>query len=110
MREQLKNIEGERVKFKAVVDRFGTKSNWYGFPQQTICFKNVKFEDGSFATDHIWFTVGKTIEKLELKENDDVEFFARPSKYIKGYKNRYVDERRIDYKLNNPTKFKKLSE
>ncbi|MFW6219236.1 MAG: hypothetical protein ACOC33_00080 [bacterium] len=104
MRKELKKINGERTKFVATVDRFGIKKNWHGYYENTICLKDVKFvETNKLATDHIWFTVGKRIKALNLKENDKVMFDARVSKYVKGY---FLEYQTIDYKLNNPTKFK----
>jgi hypothetical protein len=111
MREQLESVNGNRMRFRATVKRFGTKKNYHGYPEPTILLKNVTFVDnGSVATDHIWFTVGKTLAKLMLKPGEIVEFDARVGEYIKGYVNHreYIDEREIDYKLNRPTKFSKL--
>ncbi len=72
--------------------------------------KDVKFENGNLAADHIWFTVGKTILSAELKEGDKITFEARIGAYEKGYVNykEFIDERTIDYKLNRPTNFRKV--
>jgi hypothetical protein len=101
MRTNLAKIDGKRLLLTATIGRFGTKSNYHGFPQQTICFLNVKDADNKILTDHVWFTVGKTIEKLNLQENQIVSFYARVSSYVKGY---YKDE--FDYKLNNISQLK----
>lgn len=111
MRKKLKSVNGKRMRFRAIVERFGTKKNYHGYPEPTILLKQVTFVDnGVVATDHIWFTVGKTINKLMLKPGEIVEFDARVGEYIKGYVNHrdYIDERQVDYKLNRPTKFAKL--
>ena len=111
MRKELQNKANERLTFCATVGRFGTKSNYHGYPVDTILFKDVTFaETGEKATHHIWFTVGKRIEDLELKEGDKIQFDARIKNYTKGYVNyrEYIDERKIDYKLSNPTKIKLL--
>jgi hypothetical protein len=39
MRNELKKIIGQRVTFTATVDKFGTKTNFKGYPEQTILFK-----------------------------------------------------------------------
>ena len=109
MRKNLKNIEGERLRFKATVERFGKKTSFKGFPEDTILFKNViRLDNNELATDHIWFTVGKTISSLNLNSGDVVEFDARVGDYVKGYVNyrEFIDERTVDYKLNRPTRFK----
>lgn len=110
MRKELEKINGKRVRFKAIVERFGTKNNWHGFPEKTILLKDVVFiETGEMATDHIWFTVGKTIDALCLSEGDIISFDARIGDYVKGYVNhrRGIDDRQVDYKLNRPTNFRK---
>lgn len=113
MRYQLKNINGQRMPFIATVERFGTKKNLYTrLPDKTILLKDVKFaETGKPATTHIWFTVGKTIDALNLSEGDIIKFEARVAEYVKGFVNyrEYIDERTLDYKLNRPTKFEKLN-
>jgi hypothetical protein len=112
MRKELKAISGERVRFRAIVERFGKKTNYHGFPSPTILLKNVTFaETGKEATDHVWFSVGKTIEALDLDAGTIIEFEARVGDYQKGYVNHreYIDERTIDYKLNRPTRFVKIS-
>ena len=99
MRKNLEKINGDRLQFTATVARFGTKTNYHGFAQKTICFKDVNFICGKVATDHLWMTVGKTIESLNLNEGDKVTFFARVGGYRKGY---YKDE--FDYTLRNISK------
>jgi hypothetical protein len=110
MRKELRKNNEKRLLFTGIVGCFGTKKNWHGFPEKTILFKDVKYESGDLATDHIWFTVGKTIASLELKEGDRISFEARIGRYMKGYVNyrECIDESIPDYKLNRPTKFKKI--
>lgn len=77
MRRELKKIEGKRTRFRATVERFGSKKNYHGFPEPTILYKDVVFADSlEIACDHL-FTVGKTIAALMLKPGDVVEFDAR---------------------------------
>ena len=111
MRKELKKYTGQRLRFTATVEKYGSKRNWNGFPEETILFKEVKFlETGQLATDHIWFTVGKTIKESNLSVGDRVQFDARVKPYVKGYVNYnvFVDERRADLKLSNPAKFLKI--
>lgn len=108
MRKKLKNLDEQRITVFGVFDKFGTKTNFKGYPEQTALFVNLIDENDNELCDHIWFTVGKRIASLNLKYGDIVSFEARVKKYVKGYVNfrEYIDERTIDYKLNNPTKFK----
>jgi hypothetical protein len=104
MRKELGKLMTTRMSFTAKVGRFGTKKNYHGFPEPTICLCDVKDLNGDILTDHIWFTVGKTISKLNLSEDDIIKFDARVNSYRKGY---YKDD--YDYKLNNISKIERLN-
>jgi len=115
MRKGLENINGVRQKFIAVFERYGTKTNFKGYPQKTILLKNVS-NGIKIITDHIWFTMTKGFEALgELKQGDKLEFYARVKEYYKGYAG-YKEEVQwekpieLDYKLSHPTKIKKYNE
>jgi len=103
MRENLQKINGKRLRFKATVGRYGKKAAYRGSSLDTLCFVDVKFANGKNATDHIWFTAGKRIKELNLKEGEEVYFDARVTPYLKGYKK---DE--IDFRLSNISKIVKL--
>jgi hypothetical protein len=77
MRKELQKKNKERIVIFATVSRFGTKSNWHGFPEPTICFNDVRDSEGDLLTDHIWFTVRKRISDLNLVEGDRISFEAR---------------------------------
>jgi len=101
----------QRLQFIGVFRRFGIKTNWHGFPEKTILLNEIKNKEEKIVSDHLWFNYTKGFQKLgELKEGDTIEFHARVRKYAKGYVNNreYIDEREIDYKLSNPTKFKRI--
>ncbi|MFA5234070.1 MAG: hypothetical protein WC390_06675 [Sulfurimonas sp.] len=111
MRTELAKLEEERFKVWAVFERYGSKTNYHGFPDKTILLKNITDCDGKILTDHLWFNNTKGIQKLgELNAGDVIEFEARVLPYCKGYVNNreYIDEREIDYKLSHPTKFRKI--
>lgn len=111
MRKNLKDILNKRMSFEAEVERFGSKTNYHGFPTPTILLKNLKsVEKEGILSDHIWLTVGKTIENAGLKEGDKIIFDGRVKTYIKGYVNwrEGIDERTKDYKISHVTKIKKL--
>ena len=114
MRQQLEKIEDIRMTFIGIFERYGTKTNWNGYPENTILLKDIKNQLGKNVTDHIWFSLTKGFQNLGKLENGDiVQFQARVKPYTKGYVGRnefdmVVDEREIDYKLNNPTKIEKI--
>lgn len=102
MRKELQNIGTKtRNRYRAAVGRMGIKSNVFkGFPERTILLKNiVNVDTEEVVTNHLWFTVGKTLKKLKLKEGDEITFNARVGIYEKGY-----IEKTTDYKLNRMTK------
>jgi hypothetical protein len=47
----------------------------------------------------------KPVDDLGLQPGDEIEFDARVGSYVKGY----ADDRRVDYKLNHPTRIIKRS-
>jgi len=115
MRTELKEIQNNRKTFTGIFKRYGTKTNWHGFPEKTILLTDVKDSIENKVADHIWFSMTKGFEKLgELKEGDLVQFDARVKPYFKGY-NGYREEIRWekpikkDYKLNNPSQIKVLT-
>lgn len=113
MRKDLKSIDGQRIRFRGIVERFGTKKNYHGYPEPTILFKDVhRVDNEMLVTDHVWFSAGKTILALNLSAGDVVEFDARVGDYVKGYVNHRegIDDRTLDYKLNRPTRFSKICE
>ena len=117
MRERLKSIGNkERHRYSAEVAQFGWKSGW-NEPEPTIMLKNVRlYGNDDIITDHLWFSLGKQFQKLNLKEGDIISFNARVAKYVKGYKGDwwYFYEKTgyfptpisTDYKLERPTKMK----
>lgn len=114
MRKELKEMQNIRKTFTGKFKRYGSKTNWHGFPEKTVLLIEIKDSSGREVTDHIWFRMTKGFENLgELREGAVVQFDARVKEYIKGY-NGYKEEvqweRPIeqDYKLNNPSKIKVL--
>lgn len=105
MRKELKKLDGQRLRFRAKVERFGEKNGYMG-TLPTILLTNVfELTSGQVVTDHLWFTRGKT---WQCEVGDIVEFDARVGSYEKGYKGYRKDvckEVKTDYRLERPTKF-----
>jgi hypothetical protein len=105
MREALKDIDGIRKRFSGTFVRFGKKRGWKGIEIKTLLFENITTE-GNVVCDHIWFTITKEFERLDLQEGDRVSFEARVKHYWKGYKGRREDDDlppiTKDYKLSHP--------
>lgn len=106
MRKDLKKITGMRERFSGQVTRFGTKSAFRGPPKKTVLLTQIqRIANAKVVTDHIWLTVGKRLEHLEV--GDIVEFDARVGEYTKGYQGyrwdvcSYIE---VDYRLERPTK------
>ena len=102
MRTELQKIGKEtRNRYKGTVEKMGIKSNRFkNFPERTMLLKNVvDVSTGKEVTDHLWFTVGKTLSNLNLRAEDEISFNARVGSYRKGHRRKYKD-----FKLNNMSK------
>lgn len=113
MREELQARDGKRGKFTATFARFGSKTAYKGPMIKTALFRDIKDESGEIVTDHLWFTVGKQMEALNLTPDDRVAFEARVKPYRKGYRGHrdYDDDMpapSVDYRLAWPTKMRVL--
>ena len=115
MRKELKKLNELRKTFTGTFERYGNKTNWHGFPERTILLINIKDSNQKVVTEHIWFKMTKGFEQLgELKEGEIIQFDARVKEYLKGYRG-YKEEVQfekpieLDYKLNFPTKIKKVN-
>jgi hypothetical protein len=113
MRDELRKHDGSRMRFRATVERFGSRSNWHGYPETTILLKDVCFaSNGELACDHIWFKEGAWASGLEI--GTTFEFDARVDSYEKGYQGRRAEGLgmsllTIDYHLERPSKVAVIS-
>jgi hypothetical protein len=114
MRKELKQLDGDRIRVRATFSRTGTKSG-FKHPLKTLLFEHVRCADTQKSLcDHIWFTSGKGWESLRLVKGDIVEFEARVGAYAKGYRGCRAEDLHkttlsVDYRLERPTKARKLS-
>lgn len=111
MRHKLKGIHRQRLRFEATFERYGEKPAFRGPPITTLLLTHViRLDTGEVATDHLWFTETKGFAQLgNLQQGDKVQFDARVSQYVKGYRGRRAEELgeawyAIDYRLSFPTK------
>ena len=114
MRKELAQIHRLRREFTATFVRFGSKTNFKGYPETTILLSNIQNPiNNKIFAEHLWFNLTKEFDKIELKEGDVISFHARVKEYYKGYKG-YREELQWekpvekDYKLSHPTKIKLL--
>ncbi|NDO73052.1 hypothetical protein [Shewanella sp. SE1] len=107
MRNKLKPLMDQRLRFTATIERYGKKHAYRGEPLKTILLTDVRLEgNDTVLTDHIWFTCGKSWEQCNI--GDTIAFDARVTQYIKGYQG-YRDDiydrpTELDYRLERPTK------
>lgn len=109
-RNHLRQQNGIRGRYTGQVSRFGTKIAFHGPPLKTLCLVDVRDGNGVLVTDHLWFTMGKQFERLQLVQGDRVSFEARVTLYIKGYRGHRDDVYlpiTKDYRLSNPSKIVK---
>jgi hypothetical protein len=112
VREALAKLHGSRRRFQGTVDRFGQKAGWK-YTLTTVMLKDVSdCASQKVVTDHLWFTLLKRFESLNLIIGDVISFDARVTKYLKGYQGRrdddYVKPMEVDYRLSFPTKLVKV--
>jgi hypothetical protein len=111
LRTALKNNNDQRLKFSAVFTRYGAKVNLKGYSEKTLLLTHLCFEDGSSAADHVWIAETKECAALgPLQPGQKLTFEARIGAYEKGYKYRgkALTPAKADFKLNRPTKVKKI--
>jgi len=107
MREKLTKVDGQRMRFTATVERFGTKRAFRGPDLQTILLSDVRFADTKeLACDHLWFTCGQW--SLGLAPGMVFAFDARVDSYTKGYQGSRaealgVSSYSVDQHLERPT-------
>ena len=106
VRNELKQMNNQRLRFTATIERFGERKNFKGVPTPTILLKNIRLVgEDKILTDHLWFTKGTSWINIPL--GSVIEFDARISEYTKGYKGHRKDvvdaPITTDYKLTRPT-------
>ncbi len=112
MRKKLSEAAGERKKFRATFSRFGKKTNFKGYSEETLLLTDVTdCETGLVVTTHLWFSYSTAFQKLNLVEGTQIQFEARVKAYRKGYVNKAagINRRQIDFKLSHPTKVQTLA-
>ncbi|NOG73744.1 hypothetical protein [Roseicella sp. DB1501] len=112
-RHVLENLNGRRFRCRAIIERFGTKNAFRGPPLTTLLLRDVTDPmTGAVLTEHLWFTAGNWSEGLQ--PGDAIEFEARVTEYLKGYRGRRDDvwgaPVRVDYRLERPTQVRKIAE
>lgn len=102
MRSELEKLNGERKRFRAVIEEFGTGRG----PRrtETVLLVDVCRTDDPTAVvaDHVWFKKTAAFQAVAL--GDVIEFDANVEPYEKGYQNFRlgIDETTIDYRLSKP--------
>jgi hypothetical protein len=111
MRKDLAKRSGERRRFSGIFSRFGTKTSYTGYSEETILLTNIiDLETNQEVADHIWFAYTKAFQSAGLLPGRRVSFDARVREYSKGYVNKSykINRRTTDYKLSHPTKIEML--
>ncbi len=111
MREKLRSELGERKRFSALVSKFGKKTNFKGYSEETILLTKVtNIETGELMTDHLWINFTAAFEQARIAIGDRIAFDARVKAYQKGYVNKQLGltSRQTDFKLSHLTKIIKV--
>ncbi len=115
MRKKLaeKFKRNQREKYKTTFKRFGIRNGYKGDIKTVLLF-DVIDQNHKLVTSHLWMDCGKQFDKLQLKEGDFAQFYARVKIYEKGYQgyNEFGENRSptIDYGLCYPSKVVKLTQ
>src|SRR5262245_29422181 len=101
MRHELASFAGQRKRFRARVQDFGTSRSAH---RETILLVEVRSTDDLevVLTDHVWLKKGKPFQAVAI--GDLIEFDAEVEPYEKGYQNfqQGIDETTTDYRLTKP--------
>lgn len=111
MRKNLRDLCGERLRFRGTFMRFGEKHGWNGTTSRTLLLCNIADSEGRGVTDHLWFNETKAASELHLQAGDIVEFDGRITSYTKGYRGMRPDvpsDIREDYRISHPTGWRKV--
>lgn len=107
MREKLEQIKKYQLRFRAIVSRFSTKTNFKGETEKTVMLDSIKrLDTDELVADHVWLPLSISLSQLNLTPGKIIDFNAKIESYKKGYVNlkRGIDNRKIDYKLSQLTK------
>lgn len=111
VRKKLSKLEYQLLVFTGRFRRYGIKQGYQGREIDTALFVNILNKEGEKVTDHVWFNKTKGFQQLGMVvQGQLIQFEARVKEYFKGYINprKGMFEQEKDYKLNYPTKFKKV--
>jgi hypothetical protein len=77
-----------------------------------MMLKDIKDETGQIVSDHLWMTIGKQLSRLNVQVGEEIVFFARVTRYEKGYKGSreyvFAPPPSTDYRLSYPTRMRKV--
>ena len=93
--------EGQRLRFRAKVARFGTRRYGRCSNLRTILLVDIALaQDGTKVSDHFWLDKG--LWSRDLHQGVEFEFTAQVRRYSKGYQGR-GREQKTDFKLDRPS-------
>ena len=110
MKEKLQQYSRRRMRFTAVVGRFGWRKTLERRRDvRTVMLLDVTIEGtNELVADHVWLTCAKW--SARLKPGDAISFEARVQRYEKGYKGFRESESNTpienDYRLDRPKNVK----
>jgi hypothetical protein len=114
VREELAKVCGQRKSFQGVFVRFGRKPGYKGSETTILLTHICDIASRKLVTDHVWLTMGKQLQKLDLKVGDILRFDARVTEYLKGYQGRRDEDDydckpvESDFRLSFPSKLRKI--
>ena len=70
MRTALKQRAGQRLTFTAQVAALARRKAYRGKDLPALLLKDVRFADGSLATNHLWWDQGKWARTLKVGDRN----------------------------------------
>lgn len=114
MRTKLQSLEGQKSRFVAIFERYGTYRA-RGIVGRSILLRNLKTVKGRLLADHIWINYTAGFDATgEFVRGDVVQFTAGVRSYSKGYFGQRIEDRfahkpGLDYRLTFPRNVVKLA-
>jgi hypothetical protein len=110
MRTELGKFDGQRKRFRARVEEFGTGHS--SSRKETILLVEVRCTDDldAVVADHIWLKKSASFRGVSI--GDVIEFYAEVEQYEKGYTNfrQGINETTVDYRLSKPSNVQVVGE
>jgi hypothetical protein len=118
MKKKLNNIgPKKRHRFRGEFVRYGQRDGWWSGNNVTVLLRNICLApEGEEVAEHLWFNWTGGFQRLgNLEAGDLIEFDARASRVVKGYRGgdfllQAENSPRTVWKLSHPSRVVKIGQ